>query len=50
MPDGYNDGDRVEAAVRAVLGSLSGDLTVNEAALLGEGAARGLTPPPSAGG
>lgn len=36
MPDGYSEGDRVEAAVRAVLGSLSGDLTVTEAALLGE--------------
>lgn len=36
MPDGYGEQDRVEAAVRAVLGSLSGDLTVTEAALLGE--------------
>ncbi len=35
MPDG-NPPDQIEAAVRAVLGSLSGDLTVTEAALLGE--------------
>ncbi|MBL6076675.1 protein phosphatase CheZ [Belnapia sp. T18] len=36
MPDGQAGGDRIEAAVRAVLGSLSGDMTVTEAALLGE--------------
>ncbi|MBL6454117.1 protein phosphatase CheZ [Belnapia sp. T6] len=36
MPDGETGGDRIEAAVRAVLGTLSGDLTVTEAALLGE--------------
>ncbi|SDB54447.1 protein phosphatase CheZ [Belnapia rosea] len=36
MPDGEAGGDRIEAAVRAVLGSLSGDMTVAEAALLGE--------------
>ncbi len=36
MPDGEAGGDRIEAAVRAVLGSLSGDMTVTEAALLGE--------------
>jgi chemotaxis protein CheZ len=35
MPDG-NPPDQIEAAVRAVLGTLSGDLTVTEAALLGE--------------
>ncbi len=36
MPDGQIGGDRIEAAVRAVLGSLSGDMTATEAALLGE--------------
>ncbi len=36
MPDGQAGGDRIEAAVRAVLGSLSGDMTATEAALLGE--------------
>lgn len=35
MPDG-NTQDPVEAAVRQVLGSLAGDMTTNEAALLGE--------------
>ena len=35
MPDGTTP-DQIEAAVRAVLGTLSGDLTVTEAALLGE--------------
>ncbi len=35
MPDG-NPPDQIEAAVRAVLGTLSGDMTVTEAALLGE--------------
>src|SRR3954454_8430244 len=34
MPDGDNSPDRIEAAVRAVLGSLSGDLSVTETALL----------------
>jgi chemotaxis protein CheZ len=36
MPDGQAGGDRIEAAVRAVLGSLSGDMTATEAVLLGE--------------
>jgi len=39
MPDGITPGgaaDPIENAVRAVLGSLSGDLTVTEAALLAE--------------
>ena len=37
MPDGDRPGgDRVEEAVRAVLASLSGDITANEAALLAE--------------
>lgn len=36
MPDGEAGGDRIEAAVRAVLGSMAGDMTVTEAALLGE--------------
>lgn len=36
MPDGQTGGDRVEEAVRAVLGSMAGDMTVTEAALLGE--------------
>jgi chemotaxis protein CheZ len=39
MPDGIPAGpedDRIEAAVRAVLGSMSGDLTAKEAALLAE--------------
>ena len=36
MPDGRAGDDRIEAAVRAVLGSLSGDMTANEATLLGE--------------
>jgi chemotaxis protein CheZ len=36
MPDGTSPPDPVEAAVRAVLSTLSGDLTVTEAALLGE--------------
>jgi chemotaxis protein CheZ len=36
MPDGDAGGDRIEAAVRAVLGSMAGDMTVTEAALLGE--------------
>lgn len=36
MPDGTGCADQIEAAVRAVLGSLSGDLTVTEAALLAE--------------
>jgi chemotaxis protein CheZ len=35
MPEGVPD-DRIEAAVRAVLASLSGDLTLREAALLAE--------------
>jgi chemotaxis protein CheZ len=34
--DPHGDPDGVEAAVRAVLGTLSGDLSVTEAALLGE--------------
>jgi chemotaxis protein CheZ len=36
MPDGVPDQDRIEEAVRAVLGSLSGAMTVTEAALLAE--------------
>jgi chemotaxis protein CheZ len=36
MPDGTPGDDRIEAAVRAVLGSMSGDLTAKEAALLAE--------------
>ncbi|WP_149535822.1 protein phosphatase CheZ [Siccirubricoccus phaeus] len=36
MPDGDGTPDKIEQAVRAVLGSLSGDLTVTEAALLAE--------------
>jgi chemotaxis protein CheZ len=36
MPDGTPAGDPIEAAVRAVLSTLSGDLTITEAALLGE--------------
>ncbi|MBU8537669.1 protein phosphatase CheZ [Falsiroseomonas tokyonensis] len=35
-PDPSPDGARIETAVRAVLGSMSGDLTVVEAALLAE--------------
>ncbi len=36
MPDGSPGDDRIEAAVRAVLTSMSGDLTAREAALLAE--------------
>jgi chemotaxis protein CheZ len=36
MPDGSTGDDRIEAAVRAVLGTLSGDLTAKEATLLAE--------------
>lgn len=36
MPDGNPGDDRIEAAVRAVLTSMSGDLTAREAALLAE--------------
>jgi chemotaxis protein CheZ len=36
MPDGTTGSDPIEHAVRAVLGSMSGDLTVTEAALLAE--------------
>lgn len=42
MPDGHTglppagDGDRIEQAVRVVLGSLAGDMTATEAALLAE--------------
>jgi flagellar motility protein MotE (MotC chaperone) len=39
MPEGTGrpfDDDRIEAAVRAVLGSMAGDLTAREAALLAE--------------
>jgi len=46
MPDGTPRGpeeDRIEAAVRAVLGSLAGDLTAKEAALLAEFEALGRT-------
>ncbi|WP_137124635.1 protein phosphatase CheZ [Roseomonas sp. HF4] len=46
MPDGIPaspEDDRIEAAVRAVLGSMSGDLTAKEAALLAELEALGRT-------
>lgn len=46
MPDGTPhapEEDRIEAAVRAVLGSLAGDLTAKEAALLAEFEALGRT-------
>ena len=44
MPDGTPaEDDRIEAAVRAVLVSMSGDLTVKEAALLAELEALGRT-------
>ena len=44
MPDGTpREEDRIEAAVRAVLGSLAGDLTAKEAALLAELEALGRT-------
>jgi chemotaxis protein CheZ len=44
MPDGtVADDDRIEAAVRAVLGSLAGDLSATEAALLAELEALGRT-------
>ena len=36
MPDGKAGGDRIEEAVRAVLGSMAGDMSVTEVALLGE--------------
>ncbi|BDG73019.1 protein phosphatase CheZ [Roseomonas fluvialis] len=36
MPDGSPGDDRIEAAVRAVLTSMAGDLTAREAALLAE--------------
>jgi len=36
MPDGTAGGDPIEDAVRTVLGTLSGDLTVTEATLLAE--------------
>ncbi|CAH0316323.1 protein phosphatase CheZ [Roseomonas sp. CECT 9278] len=36
MPDGSAPDDRIEAAVRAVLGTMSGDLTAKEATLLAE--------------
>lgn len=36
MPDGHSPPDPIEQAVRAVLGSMAGDLTVTEAALLAE--------------
>lgn len=36
MPDGTEGDDRIEAAVRAVLGSMTGDLTAREASLLAE--------------
>lgn len=36
MPDGQAGGDRIEEAVRAVLGSMAGDMSVTEVALLGE--------------
>jgi chemotaxis protein CheZ len=42
MPDPMEQ-DRIEAAVRAVLGSMAGDLTVKEAALLAELEALGRT-------
>ena len=46
MPEGIPpmpDQDRIEAAVRAVLGSMAGDLTAKEAALLAELEALGRT-------
>lgn len=46
MPDGIpgtTDDDRIEAAVRAVLGSMAGDITAREAALLAELEALGRT-------
>lgn len=43
MPDGIPSDDRIEAAVRAVLGSMAGDLTAREAALLAELEALGRT-------
>ncbi|MBR0649332.1 protein phosphatase CheZ [Roseomonas terrae] len=46
MPDGNPinpEDDRIEAAVRAVLGSMAGDLTAREAALLAELEALGRT-------
>lgn len=43
MPDGTPTDDRIEAAVRAVLGSMAGDLTAREAALLAELEALGRT-------
>ncbi|MBB5691857.1 hypothetical protein GXW77_21005 [Roseomonas alkaliterrae] len=46
MPDGTPRGpeeDRIEAAVRAVLGSMAGDITAKEAALLAELEALGRT-------
>lgn len=45
MPDGTNGGDdaRIEAAVRSVLASMGGDLTLREAVLLGELNALGRT-------
>ncbi len=43
MPDGTPGDDRIEAAVRAVLGSMAGDLTAREAALLAELEALGRT-------
>ena len=43
MPDGIPGDDRIEAAVRAVLGSMAGDLTAREAALLAELEALGRT-------
>lgn len=46
MPDGSpgtTDDDRIEAAVRAVLGSMAGDITAREAALLAELEALGRT-------
>jgi chemotaxis protein CheZ len=36
MPDGDSTPEKIEAAVRAVLGTLSGDLSVTETALLAE--------------
>ena len=36
MPDGSSGPDRIEEAVRAVLGTLSGAMTAGEAALLAE--------------
>jgi chemotaxis protein CheZ len=43
MPEGPAPDPRIEAAVRAVLGSLAGDLSVTEAALLAELEALGHT-------